>query len=121
MVQNSILAKEQYGFRSDSSTDKASYILTHEILTALNNKQIAGSMFCDLRKAFDVVNHKILLKKLEHNGIARKVNALVKSYLSERYQIVIQNSDKNSYSDHEMVKHGVRQGSMLGHLFFYYS
>jgi hypothetical protein len=81
MVQNSILAKEQYGFRNDSSTDKASYILTYEIVIALNNKQIAGGIFCDLRKAFDVVNHKILLKKLEHYGIVGKVNALVKSYL----------------------------------------
>jgi hypothetical protein len=65
VVQNQILAKERYGFRSKLSTDKASYTLTHEILTALNNKQIVGVIFCDLRKAFDCVNHRILLTKLE--------------------------------------------------------
>jgi hypothetical protein len=54
VVQNQILAKEQYGFRSKSSTDKASYTLIHEILTAFNNNQIVGGIFCDLRKAFDV-------------------------------------------------------------------
>jgi hypothetical protein len=105
-------------FRNYSSTDRASYISTHQILTALNNKQIAGGIFCDLRKAFDVVNHKILLKNLEYYGIVGKVNALVKSYLSERYQrVVMQNNNNNSYSDWEMVKHGVPQGSY----FFYYS
>ena len=43
VVQNQILAKEQYGFRSKSSTDKAAYTLTHDILTAFNNKQIVGA------------------------------------------------------------------------------
>jgi hypothetical protein len=49
-----MFAKEQYGFRNDSSTDRASYILTHEILTALNNKQMAGGIFYDLRKVLMV-------------------------------------------------------------------
>jgi hypothetical protein len=56
---------------------------------------------------------------LEHYGIVGKVNALVKSYLSERYlRVVMQNNNKNSYSDWEMVKHGVPQGSISGPLFF---
>jgi hypothetical protein len=92
---NSIFAKEQYGFRNDSSTDRASYILTHEILNALNSKQIAGGIFCDLKNAFDVVNHRNLLKELEHYGFVGKVNVLVKSYLPARYQrIVTQNNNK---------------------------
>jgi hypothetical protein len=102
-------------------TDKASYTLIHEILTAFNNKQIVGGIFCDLRKAFDVVNHKILLNKLQQYGIVGKFNALIKSYLTERYQrVVIQDNSNNSYSDWEIVKHGVPQGSILGPLFFYY-
>jgi hypothetical protein len=60
----------------------------------------------------------MLLKKLEHYGIVGKVNVLVKSYLSERYQrVVMQNNSKNSYSDWKMVKHGVPQGTILGSLF----
>jgi hypothetical protein len=118
MVQNSVLAKEEYGFRNDSSADRASYILTQEILTVLNDKQIAGGIFCDLRKVFDVVNHKILLKKLEHYRIVGKVNALVKSYISERYQrVVMQNNNKKSYSDWEMVKHGDCKDLSWGPLF----
>jgi hypothetical protein len=86
------------------------HTLIHEILTAFNN---------DLRKAFEVVNHKTLLNKLEQYRIVGKFNALIKSYLTERYQrVVMQDNSNNSYSDWEIVKHGVPQGSILGPLFF---
>jgi hypothetical protein len=69
--------------------------LIHEILTALNNKQIVGGIFCDLRKAFDCVTHRILLTKLEQYGIVEKFKASFKSYLTERYQrVVIHNNTK---------------------------
>jgi hypothetical protein len=73
-MSNNILVNEQYGFRSNSSTEKASYKLLNEILTALNNKILVGGIFCELKKAFDYVNFDILLSKLEfscHHGMAR--------------------------------------------------
>ena len=71
------------------STENASYILLNEILTALNNKQIVGGIFYDLHKAFDCINHAILLEKMNFFGVSGKFYNLVKSYLDGRYQKVV--------------------------------
>jgi hypothetical protein len=85
IISNNIIANEQYGFMSNSSsTETASYKLINEILNALNNKILVGGIFCTLKKAFDCVNYDILLSKLEFYGIVGKANALVKSYLKDR-------------------------------------
>jgi hypothetical protein len=78
------LAYEQYGFRSSLSNDNAPYTLIHEILSAMNNKHTVGGIVCDLSKAFDYVNHRILILKLEHYVIRGTFGALIKSYLMER-------------------------------------
>ena len=66
---NAILNEHQYGFRSNVSTESASFVLLNEILTALNNKQTVGGIFCDLHKAFDCINHALLLEKLKFYGV----------------------------------------------------
>jgi hypothetical protein len=66
---HNILSRAQYGFRTNMSTDNSIYQLTTNILKALDNKQLVGGIFCDLSKAFDCVDHEILLGKLEYYGV----------------------------------------------------
>jgi len=76
---NNILVQEQYGFRTHSSTEQAAFTLINSIVTAINNNQKAGGIFCHLQKAFDCVNHKILLEKLELYGDEGKFKTLIES------------------------------------------
>ena len=89
----------------------------------MNNKHTVGGICYNLSKAFDCVNHRILLGKLEHYGIRGTSGALIKSYLMETYQRVALMYKTNivNYSNSELVKHGVPQGSILGPLFFNYT
>jgi len=120
VVLHKILANEQYEFRSGLSTDNASFTSIQEVLSATNNKHTVGGIFCDLSKAFDCVNHKILLSKLEHYGIWGTFGALIKTYLMERYQRVALKDKTNmgNYSNWELVKNGVSQSSIFGPFFF---
>jgi sarcosine oxidase/L-pipecolate oxidase len=61
---NNILVEERFGFRTSSSTDKAAFQLIDEILNALNYKMMVRGIFCDFEKAFDCVNHNLLLHKI---------------------------------------------------------
>jgi hypothetical protein len=100
------------------TTENAIYKLINEILNTLNNKLIVEGIFCDLEKAFDCVNHDILLSKLETYGIAGTDKEIYHSYLTGRYQrVVIYNKTHHgAFSNWTLIKHGIPQCSTLGHL-----
>ena len=106
-----ILNNSQYGFRSNCSTSMALMELLEEITNSIDNKKSTIGVFIDLKKAFDTINHGILIKKLEHYGIRGTSNSWIKSYLTDRHQYVCFNGLK---SDLLKVKCGVPQGSILG-------
>ena len=112
---NQSLHEMQYGFRSGRSCEHALLMAQHEILSSLNNKQISLLLLVDFSKAFDMVDHDILLSKLKHYGIRGTAHQWLASYLSDRMQYV---SVKNKLSSTSKLKYGVPQGSILGPLLF---
>jgi len=75
-------------------------------------------IFCDLHKAFDCINHAVLLEKIKFYGVSGKFYNLVKSYLDGRYQKVIVSHNNGIESAWEKIKQGVPQRSILGPIFF---
>lgn len=105
----------QYGFRAKASTKTAVVELFDKVLNALNQGQIVTAVFLDIAKAFDTVDHKILLKKMQFAGIRGIALDVFQSYLSGRKQTVFVNV---CYSDMKDISCGVPQGSVLGPLLF---
>ena len=115
LLQNNILFNSQYGFRSGHSTSDAVAELVSSILFGFDNKEMTLAVFLDLSKAFDTVDHKILLDKLERYGIRGTALDWFRSYLSDRKQFVQYKTARSSASD---IEYGVPQGSVLGPLLF---
>ena len=105
----------QFGFRQNHSTNHALLNMIQQIREIIDNGNIAVGIFVDFQKAFDTVNHEILLQKLKHYGIRGIANAWFKSYLEKRKQYVTINSTDSQTND---IDHGVPQGSVLGPLLF---
>jgi hypothetical protein len=112
---NKILYKYQFGFRQNHSTALAITILVNHLLSAMDNGDIVVGTFLDFRKAFDTVDHSILLGKLEKYGIRGLALEWIKDYLLNRQQYV---SFNNVDSNYLLIKCGVPQGSILGPLLF---
>jgi hypothetical protein len=72
LINNNILSTEQYGFRTKLTTENTTYKLTNRVVNAMNNRLLVRGTFCELKKAFDCVNHDVLLSKLEICGITGK-------------------------------------------------
>ena len=113
--KNKILNKYQFGFRTNHSTYMALIILLENIMKALENGESAIGIFLDFQKAFDTVNHSILLDKLCIYGIRGPALSWITSYLSNRYQYVVYNGYE---SECKYISCGVPQGSILGPLLF---
>ena len=114
---NNVLSESQFGFRKGRSTQQAIFELNKDLNNILNKDEVAGVIFLDISKAFDSLDHILLLNKLREIGLAENSIKWFESYLNRR-QVVRHNG---ATSDECIFKNGIPQGSCLGPtLFIFY-
>ena len=115
LTNNKSLFEHQFGFQQNKTTNMAILDIYSNIVEAIENNETPCCIFLDFAKAFDTVNHKILLQKLMNYGIRGLPLKWFESYFQKRQQTVKIN---NIYSDVLEIKCGVPQGSVLGPYYF---
>jgi hypothetical protein len=113
--KNMFFDKGQYGFREGLSTEKALINFCNNIYSSYNSKELTACLFVDITKAFDTVDHKLLIKKLYKAGFRGVFLEWLASYLKNRKQKVKVNGE---VSECKILNIGVPQGSVLGPLLF---
>ena len=113
-IENKLL-HNQCGFRKGYSAQYCLIKMLEKWKSALDNKKHPGALLADLPKAFDCINHDLMIAKLEAYGFDYKALKLIYSYLTNRSQRVKVNSE---YSTWSRIQTGVPQGSILGPLMF---
>ena len=116
LTENKILYPKQFGFQTGHSTEHAIVQLVDQILESFEYNKYTLGVFIDLSKAFDTVDHSILLKKLELYGVTDRNHSWFKNYLSNGKQFIQINNEENTKL--EIITCGVSQGSILGPLLF---
>ena len=112
---NNLLFPYQSGFRPSHSTQTLLLHCLDKWYKALDNKKLVGVIFLDISKAFDTVNHELLLSKLSHLGLSPSTVSWFKSYLTNRYHTT---RVADSYSSFGFPCSGVPQDSILGPTLF---
>ena len=115
LMANNLLSNNQFGFRKLHSTSTALVSATNEWLVNMDRGFLNLAVFIDLKKAFDTIDHQILLRKLQLYGVQGNSLNLLQSYMSNRSQVTLVNSE---LSQQKSITCGVPQGSILGPLLF---
>ena len=110
-----MLSPFQCGFRSNHSTEFAAIAFSDYIRRGMDHGLLTGAVFIDLHKAFDYVDHEILINKLVSYGLKDIELNWFRNYLTDRKQLV---SFGKEFSDPCLITSGVLQGSILGPLLF---